>query len=195
MCDLADAIRPRGSLAPSTSRASVCMLTRVARGSCVAPELATQTDAVLAWVAKHLQAPTTRRTTLAALVVFTGNDAYRTAGSPTLVSAAANRPTASQEDMQKGRTSDLVSGALGNALPPRRLKDWREMKIRAYDTKSDSYIDGRGVARCRAFKTVKTHGPQSLRLPPQLTKFLRWSPQLHLQHVERCALTRRPFAL
>jgi uncharacterized membrane protein required for colicin V production len=30
-------------------------------------------------VTEHLKAPATRRTTLAALVVFTGNDAYRQA--------------------------------------------------------------------------------------------------------------------
>jgi hypothetical protein len=58
--------------------------------------------------------------------------------------AAANRPMASHEDMLKGLTSYLVSGALGDALPPRRLKDYADMKIR--DTKSDSYVDGRGVA-------------------------------------------------
>eukprot|EP01037_Dinobryon_pediforme_P026245 gene26245-28698_t len=92
--------------------------------------------------------------------------------------AAANRPTASHEDMFKGLTLYLVSGALGDALPPRRLKDYDDMKIRAYDTKSDSHIDGRGVAHFRAYKTVNTHGPQSIRLSPQLTKFLRkWTTQ------------------
>jgi hypothetical protein len=108
------------------------MLARAARGSGIAPaDLASQTDAVLLWVAEHLSAPATRRTTLAALVVFTGNDAYRTTmlanaaqvqvqyaknvTSPeqkehllsyeevvaihTELVAAANRPTASHEDM------------------------------------------------------------------------------------------------
>lgn len=50
--------------------------------------------------------------------------------------AAANRPTASHEGVLKGLTSYLVSG---DALPPRRLKDWTEMNVRSYDTKSDSY--------------------------------------------------------
>lgn len=70
-----------------------------------------------------------------------------------------------------------MSGALGDALPPRRLKNYADMMIRSYDTKSDSYVDGRGVALPR-YKTVKTHGPQAIRLPPQLTKYLRrWTTQ------------------
>ena len=50
--------------------------------------------------------------------------------------AEANRSTTSHEDMIKGLTSYLVSGALGDALSPRCLKGWTEMKVRAYDTKS-----------------------------------------------------------
>ncbi len=80
MPDLADTIPPtleaRGSLASSTVKAYVGMLARASRGSGVAPaELATEAEAVLAWAAQHLKAAATRRTTLAALVVYTGNDA------------------------------------------------------------------------------------------------------------------------
>jgi hypothetical protein len=77
-----------------------------------------------------------------------------------------------KQDIQDYIILSLMSGIL---IPPRRLKDYVDFKIRNIDDKVDNYRSG-----CKlyfnSYKTSKTYGEQIIPIPPILTRLLlKWS--------------------
>jgi hypothetical protein len=69
--------------------------------------------------------------------------------------------------------SYLVSGVLGEELPPRRVLDYANMKIRNY-TDSDNYIKA-GKFYFNQYKTKDRYGSQIISIPKELNTFInKW---------------------
>ena len=56
-------------------------------------------------------------------------------------------------------------------IPPRRLKDFTDFKIKAIDKKQDNYKQGNKL-KFNAYKTDKYYGEQTVEAPPTLNKLL-----------------------
>lgn len=70
--------------------------------------------------------------------------------------------------------SYLVSGALGEDLPPRRVLDYSLMKLRNYDTKIDNYIKA-GKFYFNQYKTKDRYGSQVIDIPKELNTLInKW---------------------
>lgn len=70
--------------------------------------------------------------------------------------------------------SYLVSGVLGEELPPRRVLDYSLMKLRNYDVKTDNYIKG-GKFYFNQYKTKDRHGSQVIDIPRELNTLInKW---------------------
>lgn len=62
----------------------------------------------------------------------------------------------------------------GIFIPPRRLLDWTEMRIRNYNPLVDNYYDN-GRLVFNRYKTAKRYGRQEFNIPPELHSILqRW---------------------
>jgi hypothetical protein len=69
--------------------------------------------------------------------------------------------------------SYLVSGVLGEELPPRRVLDYSTMKIRNY-AENENYIKG-GKFFFNQFKTKDRYGSQVISIPKELNTFInKW---------------------
>ena len=66
----------------------------------------------------------------------------------------------------------LMSFLSGVIMPPRRILDYSEMKIRSFDTKTDNYYKGNKFY-FNKYKTVKTYGLQVLEVPKELNNILK----------------------
>jgi hypothetical protein len=72
--------------------------------------------------------------------------------------------------------SYLVSGVLGEELPPRRILDYSLMKInlKNVDREKDNYISN-GVFHFNQYKTSDRHGSQSIKIPKELNTLInKW---------------------
>jgi len=70
--------------------------------------------------------------------------------------------------------SYLVSGVLGEDLPPRRVLDYANMKIRNFDKEKDNYIQA-GKFFFNQFKTKDRYGSQVISIPKELNTFInKW---------------------
>lgn len=72
--------------------------------------------------------------------------------------------------------SYLVSGALGEELPPRRVLDYSLMKLKNY-TEADNYIKG-GKFYFNQYKTKDRYGSQVITIPKELNTLInKWKKQ------------------
>lgn len=70
--------------------------------------------------------------------------------------------------------SYLFSGALENALPPRRLLDYSEMKLKNYNSEKDNYIE-KGKMYFNNYKTKEAYGTQIIPIPKELNALInKW---------------------
>lgn len=70
--------------------------------------------------------------------------------------------------------SYLVSGVLGEDLPPRRVLDYANMKIRNYNADTDNYIKA-GKFYFNQYKTKDRYGSQVISVPKELNTFInKW---------------------
>ena len=77
-----------------------------------------------------------------------------------------------KQDIQDYVILSLMSGIL---IPPRRLKDYVDFKIRNIDDKIDNYKSGSKLY-FNSYKTSKTYGEQVIPIPPILVRLLlKWS--------------------
>lgn len=77
-----------------------------------------------------------------------------------------------KQDIQDYIIMSLMSGIL---IPPRRLKDYVDFKIRNIDTKNFNYRSGSKLY-FNSYKTAKTYGEQIIPIPPVLVRLLiKWS--------------------
>ena len=77
-----------------------------------------------------------------------------------------------KQDIQDYVILSLMSGIL---IPPRRLKDYVDFKIRNVDDKIDNYKSGSKLY-FNSYKTAKTYGEQVIPIPPILVRLLlKWS--------------------
>jgi integrase len=84
-----------------------------------------------------------------------------------------NRPLLGRESLKEREFQQLqnfVILALYHLQPPRRLKDYTEMKLRAVDESKDNFIKKDKLV-FNAYKTAKTHGREEVGLKPKL-KFI-----------------------
>lgn len=65
------------------------------------------------------------------------------------------------------RLQNLVILSLYVLIPPRRLMDYTEFKVRNVDKEKDNYMDKRTFI-FNKFKTAKTYGSQTVPIPPKL---------------------------
>lgn len=73
--------------------------------------------------------------------------------------------------------SYLVSGVLGEDLPPRRVLDYSSMKIRNY-TEHDNYIKA-GKFYFNQYKTKDRHGTQIISIPKELNTLINKHKQIN----------------
>lgn len=73
--------------------------------------------------------------------------------------------------------SYLVSGVLGEDLPPRRVLDYSSMKIRNYDKQKDNYIQA-GKFYFNQYKTKDRHGTQIITIPKELNTLINKHKQI-----------------
>jgi hypothetical protein len=70
--------------------------------------------------------------------------------------------------------SYLVSGVLGEELPPRRVLDYANMKIRNFNADTDNYIKA-GKFYFNQYKTKDRYGSQIISIPKELNTFInKW---------------------
>jgi hypothetical protein len=70
--------------------------------------------------------------------------------------------------------SYLVSGALGEELPPRRVLDYSLMKLRNFDKEKDNYVSG-GKFFFNQYKTKDRYGSQVFSIPKELNTLInKW---------------------
>lgn len=84
-----------------------------------------------------------------------------------------NRPLLTRESLKEREFQQLqnfVILALYHLQPPRRLKDYTEMKLREVDEKTDNFIKANNLV-FNVYKTAKTHGQEKVALNPKL-KFI-----------------------
>ena len=84
-----------------------------------------------------------------------------------------NRPLLGRESLKEREFQQLqnfVILALYHLQPPRRLKDYTEMKLRAVDESADNFIKKDKLV-FNVYKTAKTHGKEEVGLNPKL-KFI-----------------------
>jgi len=74
--------------------------------------------------------------------------------------------------------SYLVSGVLGEDLPPRRVLDYSSMKIRNYDKQKDNYIQA-GKFYFNQYKTKDRHGTQIISIPKELNTLINKHKQIN----------------
>lgn len=68
----------------------------------------------------------------------------------------------------------LITLALFHLIPPRRLLDYTEFKLRNFDKKKDNYWEGNNLY-FNKYKTAKTYGKESVAIPKELKTLLtRW---------------------
>lgn len=89
-----------------------------------------------------------------------------------------DRPSLSREDYQILQKFVILSLMTGVFIPPRRLLDYTEMKVRNVDTSRDNYIEFVGSPAVLVFNRYKTqaiYGQQRIPIPPPLEMILkRW---------------------
>lgn len=73
--------------------------------------------------------------------------------------------------------SYLVSGVLGEELPPRRVLDYSSMKIRNY-TENENYIKA-GKFYFNQYKTKDRHGTQIISIPKELNTLINKHKQIN----------------
>jgi hypothetical protein len=74
--------------------------------------------------------------------------------------------------------SYLVSGVLGEDLPPRRVLDYSSMKIRNYTTEHNNYIKA-GKFYFNQYKTKDRHGTQIISIPKELNTLINKHKQIN----------------
>lgn len=74
--------------------------------------------------------------------------------------------------------SYLVSGVLGEELPPRRVLDYSNMKMRNYDKEKDNYIKG-GKFYFNQYKTKDRYGAQVITIPKELNTIINKMKQIN----------------
>jgi integrase len=74
-----------------------------------------------------------------------------------------------------GRVQDYVIASLYTRIPPRRLKDYADMRLKNVDREKDNYAElGRKPQFVfNSYKTAKIHGTQSVELPKDLVSLLK----------------------
>lgn len=86
-------------------------------------------------------------------------------------------------DIQNIQMYIILSLLGGFYIPPRRSKDYVNMKIKNIDTKTDNYIDKNELI-FNDYKTAKTYGKQTLTIPKELktilTKWIKHNPTDYL---------------
>jgi hypothetical protein len=124
----------------------------------------------------------TRKTILSCLFVLTGDERLEKLKSLDEIISIHNQ---FREKYKKNPTIDntvdliisyLVSGVLGEELPPRRILDYSLMKInlKNIDREKDNYISN-GVFYFNQYKTKDRHGSQSIKIPKELNTLInKW---------------------
>lgn len=74
-------------------------------------------------------------------------------------------------EKDKTEVMDMLLLAVYVLIPPRRSKDYAEMKLRNYDEKRDNYYKG-GKFYFNQYKTGKFYGKQDVVLPPKLKRMV-----------------------
>lgn len=69
------------------------------------------------------------------------------------------------------KLQNLIIISLYYLIPPRRLKDFTDFKIKSIDKKKDNYKQGNKLI-FNSYKTNKFYGVQSVEIPPLLNKLL-----------------------
>jgi hypothetical protein len=77
----------------------------------------------------------------------------------------ANKTQLTQNEIQQ--LQNLVILSVYTLIPPRRLLDYTEFKVRNIDPANDNYMQKR-TFRFNKFKTAKTYGEQTVAIPPKL---------------------------
>lgn len=76
------------------------------------------------------------------------------------------------DDLQEAQ--DYIILALYNEIPPRRLKDYTDMKVDNIDKNKDNYFDKKkNKLIFNSYKTSKFYGQQEVDAPPKLAKLLK----------------------
>jgi hypothetical protein len=73
------------------------------------------------------------------------------------------------EDMQNIQL--IIILGLYYFIPPRRLMDYTELKLKNYDKEADNYKKYSSIY-LNQYKTAKTYGEQIIKLPPELNKLI-----------------------
>lgn len=92
-------------------------------------------------------------------------------------------PKLSNIDLQEIQNYIIMSLLSGVFIPPRRSKDYVELKIKNVDKTKDNYIDKNKLV-FNSYKTAKTYGQQTVDIPPKLNiilkKWLKVNPTEYL---------------
>jgi len=75
-------------------------------------------------------------------------------------------------DLQKMQNFIILCLLSGKFIPPRRLKDYVDFKIKDIDTHTDNYILGNSLV-FNSYKTAKTYGKQDVKIPIKLSFILK----------------------
>lgn len=97
--------------------------------------------------------------------------------SKTLRPVLQSKDEPSREEAMK--IQDLLIGSLYTRMPPRRLKDFAEMRIANIDKKVDNYVEMKPRRQAQfvfnAYKTAKVHGEQRIDIPKDILAIMkRW---------------------
>ena len=97
-----------------------------------------------------------------------------------------NRPLLSRDKLNERdfqKLQNFVILALYYLQPPRRLKDYTEMKLRSVDEEKDNFIKANNLV-FNVYKTAKTHGKETIAMNPKLkfilTKWKNLNPNEYL---------------
>lgn len=157
---------------------------------------------------KTIENPQTRKTLLSPLVILTDDDAYKNLMSETTkiindkyrgqrvdlhklkdmktmdelkefnrqleVKAGKNK---TEQDYQNLLLSYFFTGVI-DGLPPRRLQDYTEMKIKNFNKDTDNWTDGRQLV-FNKFKTAKHTGQQKITIPKEIQPIVRKAIRLN----------------
>lgn len=157
---------------------------------------------------KSIENPQTRKTTLSPLVILTDDDDYKSLMSETTkiindkyrgqkvdlnklkdmksmdelkehgrqleIKAGKNK---TEQDYQNLLLSYFFTGII-DGLPPRRLQDYTEMKIKNYDKDTDNWTDGRQLV-FNKFKTAKHTGQQKITIPKEIQPMIKKAIKLN----------------
>jgi hypothetical protein len=81
-----------------------------------------------------------------------------------------------KKEMQYYQSFIIICLTSGIFIPPRRLKDWSEFKIKNIDMDKDNYLESKKTSSqffFNNYKTNKFYGKQSVKVPNELHKILK----------------------